>query len=84
MGGTDGQGKLVPLVIGQNVRKDLGVRAAARAVVQPDFVPVAAAFEFQVPARGRAQGPGDGAVHGRLPRPRLQKGGGGVLPRPSP
>ena len=45
MGGTDSQGKLVPLVISQNIRKHFRVRAVtARAVVQSDLIPVATAF----------------------------------------
>lgn len=52
MGGTDGQGELVPFVISQNVWEHLRVRTvAARAVMQSDLIPMAAAFQFQVPAR---------------------------------
>lgn len=54
MGGTDGQGELVPLIISQNVRKHFRVRVvAAGAIVKSDFIPMATAFQFQVPAQRR-------------------------------
>ena len=50
----------MPLIISQNVRKHFCVRmVAAGVVVQSDFIPMAAAFQFQVPAQRRriTQGP---------------------------
>lgn len=45
----------MPLIISQNVRKHFCVRmvAAGGVVVQSDFIPMAAAFQFQVPAQRR-------------------------------
>lgn len=49
--GADGQGHLVPLVVGQAVREHLGVGLlTSGAVVQTHFAALAAALQLQEPA----------------------------------
>lgn len=57
----------MPPAIRQDVREHLRVRVpAARAVVQPDLVPVAAALQLQVPVIQVVQGENDPGVQGHL------------------
>lgn len=56
----------MPLIISQNVRKHFCVRVvAAGAVVKSDFIPMATAFQFQVPAEKNYMGPTENKVQKR-------------------